>query len=86
MSRRRGSRRPSPYRVVKAVSRAPVNAIYSYASYKDYNYQKAYRNDINRFYADYYKNTGHKPKYPYKQGAVYNDARLIRAYAGMFRW
>lgn len=35
-------------------------------SYADY--WNAYSKEINRYWSDYYKNTGYRPRYPYKAG------------------
>lgn len=32
------------------------------------SYWKNYADEVNRYWADYYKNTGYTPRYPYKAG------------------
>lgn len=44
-------------------------------------YTKKYNAEIARFWNDYYRNTGHRPKYPYKSGAIANEATLAHLYA-----
>lgn len=71
------------------------------ASDKALNYSSAYINsqfqENERYWRDYYKNTGVRPKYPYRSGAVndisqlyYNDASKLmnknaryQSYAGV---
>lgn len=65
----------------------------SMASRATQRYTWGYYNDVNRFWSDYYKNTGFKPRYPYKSGSVYDvgqlysaQARVYRSQAGTFKW
>lgn len=51
----------------------------SFASIENYDYVKAMQDENTRFWSDYYKNTGIKPLYPYRAGAVNNIGNLYRA-------
>lgn len=42
-------------------------------------YLKGYYNDIDRYWADYKKNTGFSPRYPYKSGMEYDKGSLYYA-------
>lgn len=42
------------------------------------DYQKGLQNEITRYWGDYYRNTGFRPRYPYRAGAVFDTSALYR--------
>lgn len=43
------------------------------------DYSRRYNNENKRYWADYYKNTGFRPRYPMRTGAEYNLGGLYGA-------
>lgn len=43
------------------------------------DYSRRYNKENNRYWADYYKNTGKAPRYPMRAGAEYNLASMYSA-------
>lgn len=43
------------------------------------DYSRRYNNENKRYWADYFKNTGFRPRYPMRYGAEYNLAGLYGA-------
>lgn len=56
-----------------------------YSSYKNIQYQKAYMAENARYWKDYEKRTGLKPRYPYRAGSVYNTNSLYNSYSSLVR-
>lgn len=54
------------------------------ANQKAIDYANKYNAEIQRFWNDYYKNTGYRPLYPYKSGSVVNEATLAHLYASNY--
>lgn len=52
-----------------------------YSAYKNIQYQNRAMKENERFWNDYYKNTGFKARYPYRAGSVYNTSSLYSSYA-----
>lgn len=53
-----------------------------YSQWKNYQYQKGVLSENERFWKDYIRNTGVKPRYPYRSGMYQNSAFL---YSGLVR-
>lgn len=53
-----------------------------YSQWKNYQYQKGALQENERYWQDYYRNTGVKPRYPYRSGYYQNSAFL---YSGLVR-
>lgn len=53
-----------------------------YSQWSNYNYQKAALDENERYWNDYIRNTGVKPRYPYRSGMYQNSAFL---YSGLVR-
>lgn len=53
-----------------------------YSQWKNYQYQSGALKENERYWQDYYRNTGVKPLYPYRSGYYQNSAFL---YSGLVR-
>lgn len=53
-----------------------------YSQWKNYQYQKGVLDENERYWKDYVRNTGVKPRYPYRSGMYQNSAFL---YSGLVR-
>lgn len=56
-----------------------------YAGWKNVQYQKSAMAENNRFWSEYAKNTGVKPRFPYRSGSVYNTSSLYNSYSSIVR-
>lgn len=56
-----------------------------YSAYKNIQYQKGAMAENKRFWNDYEKRYGLKPRYPYRAGSVYNTGSLYNSYSSAVR-
>lgn len=75
----------APLAVLYGASLAANAGIGLYTAYRNIKYQKAYMTENQRYWNDYHKRTGLRPKYPYRTGYHYNTASLYNSYASAVR-
>lgn len=72
-----------PWLPIVAAASFGVSAISDlYSQWKNYQFQSGALQENERYWQDYYRNTGVKPRYPYRSGYYQNSAFL---YSGLVR-
>lgn len=71
-----------------AAGTATSLALQIYSTWEGYNarnktidYTHKSNTEVERFWNDYYRNTGYRPLYPYRSGAVVNEGYIDSLYA-----
>lgn len=64
----------------------PASVFQGTANIEYARYTWGHYKDTTRFWEDYYKNTGYRPRYPYKSGAIYNIGSVYQAEANIYSY